>query len=50
MQTLDPPFVSALAALGAAALMVYAGVGEMQPLTAHASAAHRNARSAAHGS
>jgi hypothetical protein len=28
MQTLDPPFVSALAALGAAVLMVYAGVGK----------------------
>jgi hypothetical protein len=28
MQTLDPPFVSALAALCAAVLMVYAGVGK----------------------
>jgi hypothetical protein len=28
MQTLDPPLVSALAALGAAVLMVYAGVGK----------------------
>jgi hypothetical protein len=28
MQTLDTPFVSALAALGAAVLMVYAGVGK----------------------
>ena len=27
MQTLDPPLVSALAALCAAALMVFAGVG-----------------------
>ena len=28
MQTLDPPLVSALAALSAAVLMVYAGVGK----------------------
>jgi hypothetical protein len=28
MQTLDPPLVSALAALTAAVLMVYAGVGK----------------------
>jgi hypothetical protein len=39
MQTLDPPLVNALAALSAAVLMVYAGIGKRllswRPAAAH---------------